>query len=479
MTRFIGRTEDLAKLDRLLKKSTASLVVVWGRRRIGKSTLIKKFGEKMRFLKFEGLPPHSQTSKQTQLEEFGRQLGRELDQPPFNDKDWGDYFLRLASHTRKGRVIILLDELSWMGSKDPDFLGKLKSAWDNEFIKNPELILVLCSSVSWWMEENIIKSTAFMGRRSLELPVKELALNEINEFWNKTPKGYVSAYEKFKIISVTGGVPKYLEEVVFSQTAEQNIKDLCFDKTGYLFKEFDKIFSDLFNKKSLLYKSIVEKLVDGPRSIEELSKALKIERGGTFFENLESLCTAGFITRDRPWSLVDPKKESKLSQYRLSDNYTRFYLKYIDPLKSQIEKGPVKLPSWESIMGLQFENMVLMKHQELQEQLKIDPGNAVRSGPYFQRRTKNRKGCQIDNLIQTNLGTLYVCEVKFSKNPIGMEVIEEMKKKIDSLEVANYTSIRPVLVHVNGITNDLERSGYFTNIVDFSRLLNPDERFSR
>lgn len=477
MTRFIGRTEDLAKLGRLLKKSTASLVVVWGRRRIGKSTLIKKFGEKMRFLKFEGLPPHPQTSKQTQLEEFGRQLGRELDQPLFNDKDWGDYFLRLASHTKKGRVIILLDELSWMGSKDPDFLGKLKSAWDNEFSKNPELILVLCSSVSWWMEENIIKSTAFMGRRSLELPVKELALNEINEFWNKTPTGYVSAYEKFKIISVTGGVPKYLEEIVFSQTAEQNIKDLCFDKTGYLFKEFDKIFSDLFNKKSLLYKSIVEKLVDGPRSIEELSKALKIERGGTFFENLESLCTAGFITRDRPWSLVDPKKESKLSQYRLSDNYTRFYLKYIDPLKSQIEKGPVKLPSWESIMGLQFENMVLMNHQELQEQLKIDPGNSVRSGPYFQRRTKNRKGCQIDNLIQTNLGTLYVCEVKFSKNPIGMEVIEEMKKKIDSLEVAKYTSIRPVLVHVNGITSDLERSGYFTNIVDFSKLLNPAERY--
>ncbi len=476
MNKFIGRVEYLSKLDRLLEKTTASLVVVKGRRRIGKSRLIKEFGKKFRLLSFSALPPTLQTSHQKQLEDFGQQLGKELGQPPFKDADWNDYFLRLAAQTREGRVIILLDEISWMGSKDPDFLGKLKNAWDNEFSQNPQLILVLCGSVSWWVEKNIVSSTGFVGRISLNLTVKELPLKEINEFWGQSSENYVSSYEKFKIISVTGGVPKYLEEIIFSHPAEQNIKDLCFDKDGYLFKEFDEIFSDLFNKRNVLYKSIVEQLVDAPLSIDEISKALKIERGGTLSTYLEELRTAGFIERDHAWSLLDPKKISKLSHYRLSDNYTRFYLKYINPLKSQIENGPVTLPSWESILGSQFENLILINHQEVQEQLKIKAENVIKSGPYFQRGTKSKKGCQIDNLIQTKFGTLYVCEVKFSKNPIGTEIIEEMKKKISALDLPKDMSVRPVLIHVNGTTRDLEESRYFTNILNFSKLLNPQER---
>ncbi len=475
MNKFIGRVDYLSKFDRLLEKTTASLVVIKGRRRVGKSRLIKEFGKKYRLLSISALPPTQNTSHEKQLENFGQQLGKELDQPAFKENDWSDYFSRLAANTRTGRVIILLDEISWMGSKDPDFLGKLKNAWDDEFSQNPELILVLCGSVSWWVEKNILSNTGFVGRISLNLTVKELPLKEINEFWGNS-ENYVSAYEKFKIISVTGGVPKYLEEIVFTRPAEQNIKDLCFDRDGYLFKEFDEIFSDLFSKKNVLYKSIVEQLVDGPLSIESISKALKIERGGTLTSYLEELRTAGFIERDHAWSLSDPKKTSKLSLYRLSDNYTRFYLKYINPLKSQIENGPTALPQWESILGFQFENLVLINHQELQEQLKINAENVIRSGPYFQRGTNSKKGCQIDILIQTKFGTLYVCEVKFSKKPIGTDVIEEMKKKINALEISKDTSIRPVLVHVNGVTRDLEESGYFTNIINFSKLLDPQER---
>ena len=143
-----------------------------------------------------------------------------------------------------------------MGSKDPNFLGKLKSAWDQYFKKNDQLILILCGSVSSWIDENILSSTAFVGRISFTLNLEELSLQDCNKFWNKTG-AKVSPYEKLKILSVTGGVPRYLEEIDPSQNAEFNIKQLCFKKGGILTTEFEKVFSDLFSSRSKIYKEII------------------------------------------------------------------------------------------------------------------------------------------------------------------------------------------------------------------------------
>ena len=116
-----------------------------------------------------------------------------------------------------------------MGSKDPHFLGKIKDAWDLYFKKNDHLTFIICGSASAWIEKNILSSAGFVGRISLTLTLRELTLIECNQFW---PRG-VSAYEKFKILSVTGGVPKYLEEINTKQSAEENIKRLCFTEGGF------------------------------------------------------------------------------------------------------------------------------------------------------------------------------------------------------------------------------------------------------
>ncbi|MEI8321212.1 MAG: ATP-binding protein [Alphaproteobacteria bacterium] len=472
MTKFIGRTEYLKKLDKLLEKSSSSLVVVTGRRRIGKSRLIKEFGKNHRLLSFEGIAPHPRTTRQSQLDEFGDQLGKVTGHPSFSDKNWNDYFARLIAYgkeMKEGWMIILLDEISWMGSKDPAFIAKLKSAWE-KLSENPKIILILCGSDSSWIMKNVIQNTAFFGRRDLHLSIKEMPLKEINEFWGKN---HVSAYEKFKIISITGGIPKYLELIIPSDTAEENIKRLCFDSSQYLFKEFNSLFDEQFNKKNILYKSIVKLLVGTSLSYTEVANALKKESGGTLTSHLQDLCNSGFLRREPTWSLKTGI-ESKLSLYRLTDNYLRFYLKYIDPLSSQIERGPVNLPNgWDSIMGLQFENMIINNRQELFDLLEVK--KVVNDGPYFQTKTRGQEGCQIDYLIQTE-GCFYVCEVKFSKNPIGMEVVEEMKKKIRALNTSKDMSLRPVLIHVNGTTRDLEESDYFTHIIDFSKILNPSGR---
>ena len=156
---FIGRRTHLEKLQKLSRKKTASLVVVRGRRRIGKSRLIEEFAKKSRFHLFTGLAPTPQTTAQSQREEFARQLQEQMGIRGLKATDWGDIFSLLAQQTSKGRVILLLDEISWMGSLDPNFLGKLKIAWDIHFSKNHKMILILCGSVSSWIEKNIISST--------------------------------------------------------------------------------------------------------------------------------------------------------------------------------------------------------------------------------------------------------------------------------------------------------------------------------
>ncbi len=190
---------------------------------------------------FTGFPPAEDTTAQDQRNEFSRQLRSQTNLPKVYADDWGDLFDLLADKCRTGRIIIIFDEISWMGSKDPNFLGKLKNAWDLQFSINPELILILCGSASSWINKNILSSTGFVGRISFRLNVEELPLHDCNQFW-RLGGHHVAAYEKLKVLSITGGVPRYLEEINPSLSAEENIKELCFKKNGLLVNEFNSIF---------------------------------------------------------------------------------------------------------------------------------------------------------------------------------------------------------------------------------------------
>ena len=415
---FIGRKTEMARLEDLIGVRSASLIVVRGRRRIGKSRLLAEFGKEMRSLFFSGIPPLQKATAQAQRDEFSYQLER-AGLPGIKSEDWGNLFWHLSKYTSEGRVLIVLDEISWMGGKDPYFLGKLKTAWDMYFSKNSQLILALCGSISSWIEENILSNTGFVGRVAMDLVLEELPLNVCNAFWYPKEQR-ISSYEKFKILSVTGGVPLYLERIKPDFPVEQNIRNLCFTRGGLLVREFDEIFSDLFSQKNVSYKEIVTCLAEGSKSLEQICNELEKSVGGAYSKYLDDLVKAGFVQRDFTWNLANGR-ESKLSVYRLSDNYLRFYLKYIAPNRSKIEReGFVNssltlLSGWEAIMGLQFENLVTHNRRILCNALQLSPEEVVMDGPFFQNPTLKQPGCQIDYMIQTRFHTLFICEVKFSK----------------------------------------------------------------
>jgi uncharacterized protein len=472
---FIGRKDEIEQLRNQQDRGRASLVVVQGRRRIGKSRLIEEFAKGQTFYRFTGLAPTKEITSQMQRDEFTRQFGAQFGLTGIRMTDWGDIFSLLAKHTAKGKLIILFDEISWMGSEDPTFLAKLKTAWDEQFHNNPKLMLILCGSVSSWIEKNIISSTDFLGRPHCYLRVEELPLHHCNEFWGEH-RARISAYEKFKVLALTGGVPRYLELINPTWSAEQNIKQMCFTKHSPLLNEFERIFSDIFGDKSDLYKTIITLLLNGTASQEEILTQLSRTKSGDLSEYLNDLKLAGFIARDFTWHLKT-SDASKLSHYRLKDNYIRFYLKYIAPHKVQIEKNmfstksPSTLPGWETMLGLQFENLVLNNELRIAQLLNIPLEDIIFSNPFFQRKTQKQEGCQIDLMIQTKFNTLYICEIKFKKNSINSSVIKEVEQKIQRIKLPRHFSYRPVLIHASDVEPEVLDSGYFNSIIDFGQLL--------
>lgn len=474
MTTFIGRNEELNLLRGLLEKRSASLAVIYGRRRIGKSRLVEEFGRNLKMYSFAGLAPQPHTSMQSQLDEFSRQMARQFKVEVQSFSDWGDAFSQLASYVKQGQIILFLDEITWLGNQDRDFLGKLKNAWDREFKKNNKLILILCGSVSAWIDKNILSNTGFYGRISLKIHLKELPIKDCDEFWQQQIN-HNSPHEKLKLLAVTGGIPKYLEEIKANHSAEENIKQLCFLESGLLFSDYHYIFSALLQRESEYYEKIILLLSEHNLEQQQLIEQLDVMSGGSISSYLDELVVSGFIDRDYTWH-IKTGNISKLSQYRLSDNYLRFYLKYIKPNIQKIRNGQFKnhslsaLPGWASIMGFQIENLVLNNRYELKNLLGIYPDEVIYDNPYFQRKTARQKGCQIDYMVQTKFGNLYLCEIKFSRNIVRKDVIAKVQEKIKHFSVPRNFSIKPVLIHASEVHDEVVDSDFFVKIIDLANL---------
>lgn len=490
--RFVGRVYELQRLREFLTRRIASFVVIKGRRRIGKSRLVEEFvgqneDDILGFFRFSGMPPVEGLTAQNQRDEFSLQIARQFKVPVLYHQDWGNIFEQLnhqiiqlralsPSQDARKKIIIFLDEISWMGMKDPTFLGKLKTAWDIFFKQNSQVMLILCGSISSWIDKNILKNTGFVGRIDLVFTLDELSLSDSLQMLGSGGKK-LSAQEIFKILSVTGGVPRYLELIDPQYSAEENIKKQCFVPEGSLYREYNNIFHDLFGDRDKIYARILEAMIQTPHaSLDDIFKALERKKTGVLVEYLEDLSQAGFVTRNFTWNLRDGQP-SVLSHFRISDNYVRFYLKYVSPHHTKINRGLytdkslAALPGWESMMGLQFENLVIRNRKLLLKILHINPDEIVNEGPYFQRGTKKHKGCQVDYLIQTRYNSYYLCEIKFSHKPLGAHVAQEGVEKLSALKLPKNVSLRPVLIHINGVEDNLIGEEFFAHIVDFKEML--------
>lgn len=468
---FIGRAQERAEFRALLERKSASLVTCQGRRRIGKSRFIAECARQADlFLSFSGLAPREGLGRQDQLGAFAEQLAKQTALPRVALDSWPTAFRLLDSQLPKsGSVVVLLDEISWLAIGDRDFAGHLKTEWDERLSKRRGLILVLCGSVSSWIEENILNSTGFVGRCTWQFHLKPLPLNECAAFWGKRASR-VSAAEKWRMLAVTGGVPGYLEQVLPSKTADENVERLCFNPGGMLFHECRRIFHDIFSRRAGAYEAIAATLAAGPKTLQEISDALGRERGGSLGDALRDLELAGFLRRDAFFDPLTGKTRPREHRYRIADPYLRFHLKYVAPNEERIKKGLYqhasfeKLEAWDTIVGLQFETLVLDSQEALFKRLGLGNRAVLNAGPYAQGKTLRREACQIDLLIRAR-ESLYVVELKCRRS-VGVEVIDDVKKKVEKLKLPKGQSFRTVLVHTGQLDTAVEESDYFDVIIN-------------
>ena len=481
---FTGRETELEKLKGLWRRKKGALVVCIGRRRIGKSRLMKEFGQEHAeaYLEIQGLAPRSGQQNEDQLAHFGEKLAGFMGlEEPIPLRSWTQAFTLLAQAVPQGkRTVVLLDEISWLGKHDRDFAGKLKEAWDTRFSLLPNLVLVVCGSVSAWIDENILRSTGFMDRPALRLQLGELPLDACNKMvWGR--KQQVSMMEKLRMLAVTGGVPRYLEELDPTQSSAENLKRLCFDPAGPLFRsrdglsEFEMIFDEVFQSRAETYRNIVLALLSGAKTLSEISEAMGKVRSGNLSAYLHDLELAGYLREEPHFAIGGGAR--KISHFRLRDNYMRFYLKYIEPKRKAIAQGTLEnlsledLRGWNSLLGLQFENLVLNNQAAVEKRLGLD-GKVLQAGPYRQSKTQRRRGCQIDLLLETE-HSLYLCEMKLRQS-IGTEVIDEVSEKLQRLSLPRsqkHLNKFPVLIYAGEVEPGLQRSDFFRKMIDFGELL--------
>ena len=473
---FIGRERELDELNSFWGRDHGVLMTCRGRRRIGKSTLIDEFASRSarNYISIVGLAPRKGMTDAKQRAHFCETVAEYAERPVEYAQTWSLAFRQLDGLLgRPGRTVVLIDEISWLGGYDPDFAGYLKTAWDTYLRKHAELILILCGSVSSWIAENILDSTGFVGRDSYDLDLKELSLCDSVKLFGPTGER-LSSSEKFDLLSLTGGVPKYLEEVRPELSVDENFRRLCFLPRSLLFREFDETFSAVLGDRVASRGRILRLLLEKSLTTSELAAKESKTANGGYAKALRDLRYAGFVEEESGISPLTGKA-CKEVRYRVKDNYARFYLKTIEPRASAIKTGLFEFASleqlngWDTILGLQFQNLILNRVNDLFPHLGLERSLVLSAAPYVQNETLRNKGCQIDLLIQT-ARTLLVVEIKRQRQ-IKHGIIDEVAEKVRRLRFDPRLSVRTALVYEGELAQSVPADRYFDFIVPAEKLL--------
>lgn len=290
--RLLGRHHEHVLIQKHLFADKAQLGIVYGRRRVGKSTLLRKFMRPGGDFYFEGL---QKASLQKQIDHFVDQLARQTRSMKVVAHSWKDAFDAITPFIKRGKHYVVFDEFPWMASGRTELVALLKYYWDNLWKINPKLTLVLCGSIASFMLKHLVHSQALHNRKTFEIKLEALPACEAKAFF----KGYRSDFEVLKFLMVFGGIPKYLEQIDPKRSLFANIDELCFQRDCFFFNEFETLFKEQF-KVVRFYEKIVRLLAKKSSSKEELAFLLHQKGGGGFTQYIENLERADFVKTFQP-----------------------------------------------------------------------------------------------------------------------------------------------------------------------------------
>lgn len=457
MREIVGRTFEKEKLEQIVASNKSEFVAVYGRRRVGKTFLIREYFKNNFNFYLTGI---KEANLKEQLYNFSVSFEKSfqgaLKEKPTN---WQEAFHELSKKLEKSKAkkkILFLDELPWLASPKSNFLNALNYFWNHWASARTDIVLIVCGSAASWMISKIVKNTGGLHNRITEkIKVNPFTLQE-TELFLKHKNIALNQHQIIELYMIFGGIPYYLETVKKGKSVAQNIDEVCFNKNGLLYDEFENLYASLFTHYENHVK-VIEAMSKKNIGLnrDDLLNQTKINDGGSFSKILEELEESGFI---RKYNYYGKSKRDAL--YQLVDFYSSFYFNFIANNKQEnYWSTNIDNPKHRSWSGYSFELVCLMHEKQIKKALGIA---AVQTDVSAWKSKNLDQNVQIDLLFDRRDQVITICEMKYSLNTFTIDKKYAQNLR-DKISVFKYDSQSKSAVHLAMITTYgvLENENYF------------------
>lgn len=461
---IIGRKYEQQLIKERCESGKAELVAIYGRRRVGKTFLVRKMFDDQFAFSFTGM---YEVSRIVQLENFRAALQQYSGQPIPRLKDWFEAFAALRQYLETlaptSQIIIFLDELPWMDTPRSNFISAFGYFWNSWASDQPNLKLFVCGSATTWMLSHLIGDKGGLyGRVSRAIYLAPFTLGETEAFLRDTKGMVLNRQQVLDTYMILGGIPYYLDMLEVGRPLDESIDRLFFAQGAPLANEFEFLFRSLF-KDSKNYRRVVEVLSTKMKGMsrKELIEALKLKGGGQLSEILDNLLKCDFI---RKYSAIGKSERDAL--YQLTDLFSLYHLRFVANSNGQDERfwsnmrNDGSRTAWS---GYAFEQICFHHIPQIKKTLGISGilsnVHSWACRPFVTADGSEWKGGQIDMLIDRADGVINICEMKYAKEEyvIDANYEQHLRERISSFRAATQTkkSLLQTFVTTYGVKRNI------------------------
>lgn len=455
---ILGRGPEKETLRRLFESNQSEFLAVCGRRRVGKTFLVREYFDGRIAFQVSGL---ANSNTRQQLKNFSTTLSSYTNTKMPVFEDWLDAFACLIEYINslpEGKKVIFLDELPWMDTSRSNFIAGLEHFWNGFASARHDILLIVCGSATSWMMDKLINNHGGLyGRITDRIILEPFTLKESEEYLDFLGFNF-SRYEVAVCYMILGGIPYYMKFMDTRLSLSQNIDNLLFAPNGKLYSEFDNLYVALF-KNSDDYIKVVKALSIKAMGLtrNEIIEETGIASGSALNTIMQNLETCGFIRR-----YANMGKMKRDMVYQLVDFFTLFHFYFRQdayPNGLNYFSAILSTPTFNTWAGLTFEILALCHTRQIKEALGI---RGVATQEYAWRGSSNERNVQIDLVINRGDNTVNVCEMKFSKGyfVIDKDYSQKLQEKLLALQtkVPAYKSLQLTMITTNGIMQNKHSS---------------------
>ena len=471
LDKIIGRKEEIERLDGCMSEQTAQLIVVYGRRRVGKTYLVNEYFDHQFAFKLTGVYGQK---RHDQLRHFASELSRRTGAEKSVPSDWLQAFDLLRDYLESlddgAKQVVFIDEMPWLDTHKSGFLPAFEWFWNDWASTRDNLIMIVCGSATSWMADHIEHNKGgLFNRQTCRLYLEPFRLYEVEQYL-ESRNIHWSRYDIAECYMVMGGIPYYLSLLNNRYSYRQNIDRLFFRKKGELWDEFDHLYKTLFTN-SVNYTKVAEALStrNSGMTREEIAGRTGLPENGALTKILDNLASSGFV---RISHFYNRKKKDAL--YQLSDYYSAFYFRYIkdhDGRDESFWSNAIDNPARRSWAGFMFEQLCKDHIGQIKRKLGIS-GVLTQESVWYTRGDQelNVSGAQIDLVIERRDRVINLCEMKFSINEYVIDKNYDMtlRNKLESFRSMTHT--RETL-QITMITTYGVKSNRYSSLVQSQVLL--------